>query len=198
MKLHRIIESPAGKLILVAASGGLVSVFHDHHDPTPAPGMLGACFDPAAGCGIDHGLPAGEPEIEISRILDETEHQLGAYFQGTRRCFDLPLDAAGTDFQRHVWSEIAAVPYGETRSYKELAEALGNRAMGRAVGAAVRANPLSIIVPGHRVVGSTGKVLGYAAGGGVKRFLLDLEAEPTRTSAESPGDTGKGAPGAPA
>lgn len=179
MRLHKIIESPAGKLILVADGGGLAGVFHENHDPKPAPGMLGACFDPEAGCGIDHEPPAAEPPgADISGIFDETERQLGAYFRRIRRTFELPLIAAGTEFQRRVWSETAAVPYGETRSYKELAEALGNGAMGRAVGAAVRSNPLSIVVPGHRIVSSAGKVLGYAAGGHVKRLLLDLEAEP--------------------
>lgn len=83
---------------------------------------------------------------------------------------------SGTDFQRSVWDAVSKIPYGETRTYKDIAHALGNDSMGRAIGAAVRANPVSILIPGHRVVGSGGAVTGYAAGVPVKRALLELEA----------------------
>jgi methylated-DNA-[protein]-cysteine S-methyltransferase len=109
-------------------------------------------------------------------VLLEAARQLGEYCHGDRRSFELPLLAAGTGFQHRVWARVAAIPYGETRTYRSIAAVLGNPAMGRAVGAAVRANPLSILVPGHRVVAGNGALAGYAAGVEAKRFLLDLEA----------------------
>jgi len=101
--------------------------------------------------------------------------QLAEYFAGARRSFDLRLDPRGTPFQRAVWDAVAAIPYGETRSYGELARALGRPAAARAVGAANGANPLAPIIPCHRVVGADGGLTGYGGGLAMKRHLLDLE-----------------------
>ena len=100
---------------------------------------------------------------------------------GQRTRFTLPLAPAGTEFQRRVWDLLSAIPYGETRTYTQLAEAVGNRAAVRAVGSANARNPISIVVPCHRVVGSRGSLTGYAGGLERKRFLLDLERRPSAT-----------------
>jgi methylated-DNA-[protein]-cysteine S-methyltransferase len=114
--------------------------------------------------------------VASDRVLRRAAVELHEYFAGTRRTFDVPVVLHGTAFQRAVWTVVADIPYGERRSYRDIAEQVGNAAMGRAIGAAVRANPVSIIVPGHRVVASTGAVVGYAAGVAVKTALLDHEA----------------------
>jgi len=101
--------------------------------------------------------------------------QLGEYFAGERRAFDLPLAAEGTSFQQRVWAGLAAIPYGETTSYAALAEAIGHPGSARAVGAANGANPLAIVVPCHRVIGAGGTLTGYAGGLAAKRTLLALE-----------------------
>jgi len=105
----------------------------------------------------------------------EAERQLAEYFAGERRTFDLELDPRGTPFQRRVWDEVAAIPYGRTTTYGELARRLGLPRAHRAVGAANGDNPLPIVVPCHRVVGSNGHLTGYAGGTGMKAFLLGLE-----------------------
>lgn len=109
-------------------------------------------------------------------MLRETETQLHEYFAGTRQRFTLPLDFAGTDFQIKVWQALLAIPFGETRSYRQIAEAIGHPAAVRAVGAANGRNPLSIVAPCHRVIGTNGKLTGFAGGLAVKAFLLQLEA----------------------
>jgi methylated-DNA-[protein]-cysteine S-methyltransferase len=101
--------------------------------------------------------------------------QLGEYFAGQRIRFTLPIAPAGTEFQRRVWDLLTAIPYGETRTYAQLAGAIGNSAAIRAVGAANARNPISVVVPCHRVVGSAGSLTGYAGGLARKQFLLDLE-----------------------
>jgi len=112
-----------------------------------------------------------EDEIALAPALT----QLAAYFAGTLRAFDLPLDPHGTPFQRRVWDAVAAVPYGETRSYGEIARAIGQPLAVRAVGAANGANPLALLIPCHRVIGSDGKLHGYGGGLDTKRQLLALE-----------------------
>ena len=101
--------------------------------------------------------------------------QLEEYFAGRRRGFDLPLDLRGTDFQKRCWQELLKIPHGETRSYAEIARAIGNPAAVRAVGLANGKNPIAIIVPCHRVIGSDGSLTGYGGGLDVKRQLLELE-----------------------
>jgi methylated-DNA-[protein]-cysteine S-methyltransferase len=108
-------------------------------------------------------------------VVDEAIRQVGEYFAGTRRAFDLPLALAGTDFQRRVWQQLLTVPYGRTASYGEIARALGKPKAVRAVGAANGRNPISIIVPCHRIVGSDGKLVGYGGGLWRKEWLLKHE-----------------------
>jgi O-6-methylguanine DNA methyltransferase len=103
--------------------------------------------------------------------------QIVEYLDGQRRQFDLPLDLRGTDFQRRMWAAVAAIPYGQTRTYADIARALGRPSAVRAVGAANGANPLPLIVPCHRVVGSNGSLTGYGGGLDVKRKLLEMESQ---------------------
>jgi len=110
-------------------------------------------------------------------VVRETMRQLAAYFAGELMEFDLPLAPKGTDFQKGVWKALVEIPYGETRSYSEIAQRVGKPAAMRAVGAANGRNPIGIIVPCHRVIGSSGKLVGYGGGLPMKRMLLDLEAE---------------------
>lgn len=110
-----------------------------------------------------------------SILLEEAEKQLSAYFRGERQNFDLPLKSQGTDFQEKVWKVLQTIPYGQTRSYKQVAEAIGNEKASRAVGGANNKNPLPILVPCHRVVGSNGAMVGYGLGLPVKKQLLALE-----------------------
>ncbi len=127
-----------------------------------------------------HGMP---PAVLASRLKAQLAHggnrdavaQLFEYFSGSRRQFDLPLDLRGTAFQLAVWEKLLGVPYGETISYGELALEIGKPTAARAVGAAVGANPIPIIVPCHRVIGKTGELVGFGGGLDLKRRLLALE-----------------------
>ena len=145
--------SPIGDLRLVEAGGGLTAV---HFSP----------FEP---------LPAAQENV--SGLLAETIAQLNAYFSGKLREFDLPLAAAGTEFQHRVWRELRTIPYGSTTSYGKIAARIGLSAgAARAVGLANAHNPIPIIVPCHRVIGANGSLTGYAGGLPRKRYLLDLES----------------------
>lgn len=110
-----------------------------------------------------------------SELLQETLRQLEEYFAGKRTAFDLPISCKGTEFQRKVWEELRRIPYGETRSYEEIAAAVGNRKAVRAVGMANHRNPILIINPCHRVIHKNGSIGGFACGMEVKRYLLDME-----------------------
>jgi methylated-DNA-[protein]-cysteine S-methyltransferase len=110
-----------------------------------------------------------------SGILDQAERQLGEYFAGRRQAFELSLEFHGTDFQRRVWQALLSIPFGETRSYLDIAVQIGNPTAVRAVGAANGRNPISIIAPCHRVIGSTGALTGFAGGLDTKLLLLSLE-----------------------
>ena len=134
----KTIWSPVGELTLVADDRGLAAILWQ--DDRPGRVRLGALVEKT-----DHP------------VLLETERQLGEYFAGERRSFDVPLSFAGTDFQKRVWAALLAIPFGETRSYGEIAHQLGAPGASRAVGAANGRNPISIIAPCHRVVGSNGK-----------------------------------------
>lgn len=121
-----------------------------------------------------------QPEIkdaskELDAIEEELKKELSEYFNGSRREFKIPLAPEGTSFQKQVWEALRRIPYGRTRSYKEIAEEIGNPKAFRAVGLANNKNPISIIVPCHRVIGSDGSLVGYAGGLGVKKQLLELE-----------------------
>jgi methylated-DNA-[protein]-cysteine S-methyltransferase len=107
--------------------------------------------------------------------IKEAHQQLTEYLKGERKTFDLPLNLKGTDFQQQVWKALCDIPYGETRSYKQIAESIGNPKAVRAVGMANNRNPLLIVVPCHRVIGANGKLVGYGAGIEKKEFLLRLE-----------------------
>ena len=109
------------------------------------------------------------------RVLAAAERQLTQYFKGERTAFDVPIRLNGTDFQTRVWQQLLRIPYGHTRSYGELAAAIGNASASRAVGLANSKNPLSIIVPCHRVIGASGRLTGFAGGLETKAKLLDLE-----------------------
>jgi methylated-DNA-[protein]-cysteine S-methyltransferase len=122
-----------------------------------------------------------------SEVLDLTAAQLAEYFAGRRRSFHMPLAPLGTGFQREVWRALVAIPYGETRSYGEIARVVGRPAASRAVGAANGRNPIAIIVPCHRVIGSNGDLTGYGGGMAAKRWLLDHEC-PTGRLAQGNGD----------
>jgi methylated-DNA-[protein]-cysteine S-methyltransferase len=122
------------------------------------------------------GPPEGRYDPEHP-LLVEAARQLRAYFQGELRQFQLPLDLRGTEFQLRVWRHLLTIPYGETRSYSEIARAIGAPHAVRAVGAANGANPIPIMVPCHRVIGGSGKLVGYGGGLALKKRLLDLERE---------------------
>jgi methylated-DNA-[protein]-cysteine S-methyltransferase len=113
--------------------------------------------------------------VERDEILEKTRTQLDEYLQGRRREFDIPVLMVGTDFQKSVWNELMKVPYGATSTYLQLAKDVGNEKAVRAVGNANAANPISIIVPCHRIIGSDGGIVGYGGGLSVKRRLLELE-----------------------
>ena len=114
---------------------------------------------------------------EKTPLLAEAERQLTEYFTGQRKAFDLPLAPVGTPFQHSVWQALREIPYGETRTYKEIAEAIGRPKAFRAVGQANHVNPIMIIQPCHRVVGADGSLTGFAYGTDMNQFLLDLEKE---------------------
>lgn len=182
-RFHIVIPSPVGPLLIVARNGAVVGVYHEHHDPAPTPCTLGQGTN-IPGNSEHHGPSSPgalgrAPSRPTLTVLAEAARELREYFEGSRREFGIRTSAQGTPFQAGVWAALAEIPYGERRSYREIAAGLGNPAMGRAVGAAVRANPLSIITPGHRVVSTTGKVVGYAAGTEAKTALLELE-QPSR------------------
>ncbi len=114
-------------------------------------------------------------EIVISDFSNNIFQQFQEYLQGTRKQFDVNYQVSGTEFQQSVWKELLQIPYGETRTYKEIAQAIGNQRAARAVGAANKRNPLHIIIPCHRVIGADGNLTGYSGGIGVKEKLLQLE-----------------------
>ena len=113
--------------------------------------------------------------LEETKLILRCKKQLDEFFAGKRKTFDLPLVPKGTEFQQKVWKALTEIPYGETRTYGEVAAAIGNPKAARAVGMANNKNPIGIIIPCHRVVGANGKLVGYAGGMEKKEFLLELE-----------------------
>ena len=160
--VRTVYDSPVGVLVLVASDAGLRAVRWASAD-RPDPGA-------GAGAPLDRRDAADHP------VLAETVRQLDAYFAGSRREFDLPLDLDGTAFQQAAWTALQAIPCGTTATYAEQAERVGKPGAVRALGAANAANPAAIVVPCHRVVGAGGRLTGYTAGVQVKRWLLDHEA----------------------
>lgn len=153
------LNSPVGRLQLVANDQSLVGVLWERE--------------------IENRVKLGEMiEDATHPILLKAKRQLQEYFEGTRRSFDLPLAFKGTAFQVKVWQALLSIPYGETRSYKDIALQIGNVKAVRAVGAANRCNPISIITPCHRVIGISGKLVGFAGGLDQKKILLEIEQNP--------------------
>jgi len=148
--------SPVGQLKLVANEQALVAILWDNENPKR--------------------VRLAELIEDVSHpILLNTQQQLIEYFSGQRKVFDIPLDFEGTDFQKKVWRALLTIPYGETRSYKQIAQQLGNEKAVRAVGAANGKNPISIVAPCHRVIGAGGALVGFAGGLDKKEILLRLE-----------------------
>ncbi len=150
-------NSPVGGLKLVASDKGLAAILWENDDPRRV--RLG---------------PTSEDKTHP--ILLESEKQLNEYFAGKRKSFSLALDFKGTEFQQRVWRALLAIPFGETRSYGQLAKQLGNPKAMRAVGAANGRNPIAIVAPCHRVIGASGQLTGFAGGLEAKAHLLSLEA----------------------
>jgi methylated-DNA-[protein]-cysteine S-methyltransferase len=145
-------------------------------DRVPSPiGPLGVAVSPAGVVAVHFAGPAGP--VGAAPLLDDVRAQLDEYFAGTRTRFTLALaPPAGTPFERAVWDRIAAIPYGETATYGQIAAEVGQPDAARAVGVACNRNPVPILVPCHRVVGAGGKLVGFGGGLPRKRFLLELEA----------------------
>jgi methylated-DNA-[protein]-cysteine S-methyltransferase len=150
-----IFESPVGELVLTSNGEAITELFMEKHKGAPKP---------IEDWRRDDGM------------FREAARQLRAYFAGELTEFDLRLETTGTKFQRRVWAELLKIPYGSTINYGELARRIGNPNASRAVGAANGQNPISIIIPCHRVIGSNGSLTGYGGGIERKKFLLDLEA----------------------
>lgn len=156
--VYMYMDSPVGALKLVAHDQALVAVMWDNED---------------------------HKRVRLAELIEDRQHpmllrvkkQLEQYFTGQRQQFDLPLDFQGTDFQQQVWQALLTIPYGEKRSYKDIAVQIGNEKAVRAVGAANGRNPISIIAPCHRVIGSSGALVGFAGGLDKKQILLSLEQQ---------------------
>ena len=154
--VYKDVPSPVGKLTLIASDDGLAAILWENDPP-------GRVRLTVVGEAPNHP------------VLKETERQLADYFAGRRRAFDLKLDFGGTDFQKKVWAALLSIPFGETRTYSDIARQIGAPKAVRAVGAANGRNPISIIAPCHRVLGSNGDLTGFAGGLETKAHLLKFE-----------------------
>lgn len=161
---YKLMSSPVGELKLVASDKGLAAILWENDDPKRV--------------RLD-----SLTQDESHPVLRQAERQLAEYFAGYRSVFDIELDMAGTDFQKRVWKALLAIPFGETRSYADIARQIGRPTAFRAVGAANGRNPVSIITPCHRAIGSNGSLTGFAGGLEAKRFLLALEDRPAKRAA---------------
>ena len=153
---YKTMPSPVGELKLVTSDNGLVAILWENDDPDRV--RLGEMVE-------DKDHP----------ILNEAERQISAYFAGDLTAFTVPLDFGGTEFQKNVWAALLTIPFGETRSYGDIARQIGRPTAFRGVGAANGKNPISIIAPCHRVIGSNGGLTGFAGGLKAKQVLLALE-----------------------
>ncbi|TWU54464.1 Methylated-DNA--protein-cysteine methyltransferase, constitutive [Rubripirellula tenax] len=149
-------RSPVGELTLVARDNDLVGILWEDED--------------LCRTRLQPSIPADDHPVLI-----QTANELMEYFAGERTAFDIPISMTGTPFQLSVWESLRAIPYGHTKSYLAIAQSIGNPKAVRAVGGANRRNPISIVVPCHRVIGSSGKLTGFAGGLSAKERLLDLE-----------------------
>ncbi|OLF51859.1 methylated-DNA--[protein]-cysteine S-methyltransferase [Pseudomonas chlororaphis] len=158
--VFKLMHSPVGQLTLVARGTKLAAILWE--------------------CERENRVRLGPlQQAEDHPVLLETERQLNEYFAGRRERFELELDFVGTEFQRKVWQALLTIPFGETRSYSQIAVQVGSPKAVRAVGAANGRNPISIIAPCHRVIGASGSLTGFAGGLQAKQFLLALEGEET-------------------
>ncbi|WP_447903297.1 methylated-DNA--[protein]-cysteine S-methyltransferase [Pseudomonas serbica] len=155
------LASPVGELKLVAKGSRLAAILWENDKPGR----------------VRLGPMSEAPDNEV---LQRTAQQLGEYFAGTRQTFELELDFAGTEFQKKVWMALLTIPFGETRSYSQIAAQIGNPSAVRAVGAANGRNPISIVAPCHRVIGASGQLTGFAGGLEAKQTLLSLESHTPR------------------
>jgi methylated-DNA-[protein]-cysteine S-methyltransferase len=157
---HNKIQTPVGELKLIVNDNGLAAILWENDDPARVK------------------IPEGTAQPEHPLLL-ETAQQLAEYFDGKRTGFTIPLDFSGTPFQKKVWAILLTIPFGKTRSYGDIAREIGDIKTVRAVGAANGKNPISIIAPCHRVVGASGKLVGFAGGLANKSILLQLESAAT-------------------
>ena len=155
-----VMSSPVGQLSLIASGEGLAAVLWQNDSPTRV-------------------QVRAEREDASHPVLADAVRQLAEYFEGRRTQFSIPLDPTGTPFQHRVWQALNTIPFGETRSYREIAHQIGHPTAVRAVGAANGRNPISIITPCHRVIGSSGRLIGFAGGLDTKAYLLTLEGTGT-------------------
>lgn len=155
-RFHTTMASPVGELKLVASDRGLSAILWENDDPNR----------------VRLGATAEAPQHPL---LVEAERQLRAYFAGTLERFSLPIDFVGTEFQKAVWTALLGIPFGETRTYAQIARQIGKPEAVRAVGAAIGRNPISIAIPCHRVIGSNGALTGFAGGLQTKAYLLRIE-----------------------
>jgi len=162
MYYFETLDTSLGNIVLVTNEAGALTHLYTGQSSQALPGKLGA--------------------VRSSKIVEPWLRQIREYFGEGRRVFDLPLEPTGSDFQHQVWSELRQIPYGETRTYGQLAAKLGVPNASRAVGRANATNPISIVVPCHRVIGASGALTGYAGGLDNKRWLLEFEAEDRQRS----------------
>ena len=151
MKYYHYYESPIGKLVIVHNDRGITNLY------------------------LAHLLQIENAIQEETDLIKEAVKQLDEYFNGLRQSFDLPLAPAGTHFQQKVWQTLRNIPCGKTYSYKQIAEQIGSPKASRAIGMANNKNPILLLIPCHRVIGANGKLIGFAAGLEVKKYLLTLE-----------------------
>ena len=149
----KCMQSPVGEIVIIEDKGKIVEI------------------DIAKNNKLDN------IEEKDTELLLQTEKQLKEYFEGKRFDFEIPLNPTGTEFMQSVWKALEQIPYGETRTYKEIADAVGNPKASRAVGMANHRNPIPIIIPCHRVIGSNNKLVGYGLGLDMKQYLLELKKE---------------------
>lgn len=158
---YKEIASPVGRLKIVASDNGLAAILWEDDNPNRVRVRI-------------------YTESNTHPVLIATERELMEYFEGKRTSFSITLDPIGTEFQKEVWKALSTIPYGETRSYRDIANQIGNVKAVRAVGAANGRNPISIVVPCHRVIGTSGELTGFAGGLEAKARLLSLEGVKNR------------------
>ncbi len=168
MRCIRFMTAPVGILGIVATDEAVVRIFFAGAGTKAEPGR--------PECAAERQPTSQTDSPPAAALLSEAVRQIEEYFAGTRRTFDLPTAPEGTAFQRAVWEALRRIPYGQTCTYRQIAEAIGRPAACRAVGMANHRNPIAIVIPCHRVVGADGSLTGYAGGLEVKARLLELES----------------------